>query len=277
MSAFHKFYQPLTARPFLSDQTYREYQPCLQLRPYIACYWRMDEGMNTHEQKDSEVLVIPDTCMDIIILINHTRQTISGYFCGMQDEPALAATKESTDIITSFAIRFYFWSAHLFLNLDFKSVCNQKIGLEHLGKEWSQLFEPFFYINTMKERIAMVETHLLRKLNSLHKNPNLFNSIHQVLTAPGRVSVKDICLYSGVSQRQIERLFLQEVGLPLKRISNLIRYQNVWRDMVWSPQFDIQDAVYRYGYTDQAHLLKEFKRFHGISPKEANNIAIKNQ
>ena len=89
--------------------------------------------------------------------------------------------------------------------------------------------------------------------------------------------MKEICEYSCVSQRQMERLFLKEVGLPIKRIAGMVRYQNVWREMVSSKEFNIQDAVYRYGYTDQAHLLKEFRRFHGMAPEEARRIARENR
>lgn len=119
------------------------------------------------------------------------------------------------------------------------------------------LFEPFLYLTDLKERIDHVETFLLKKVVNIEINDNLFNTIEQMLAAPGRTAVKEICAYSCVSQRQMERLVLQHVGLPLKRIFNLVRYQNVWHDMVSSNAFDIQDAVYRYGYTDQAHTDNE--------------------
>ena len=89
--------------------------------------------------------------------------------------------------------------------------------------------------------------------------------------------MKDICEYSCVSQRQMERIFLKEAGLPIKRIAGMVRYQNVWREMAFREAFDIQDAVYRYGYTDQAHLLKEFRRYHGMAPEEARRIARLNR
>ena len=65
--------------------------------------------------------------------------------------------------------------------------------------------------------------------------------------------------------------------MPPKKIASLVRYQNVWREIVTSESFNAQNAVYRYGYTDQAHLLKEFRRFHGTNPEGAKKIAIKNQ
>lgn len=55
----------------------------------------------------------------------------------------------------------------------------------------------------------------------------------------------------------------------MKRTASLVRYQNVWREIVGQKEFRIQDAVYRYGYSDQSHLLNEFRRFHGVWPDQA--------
>ena len=99
MLTFNNIYRPLTARPFLADDTYREYSPCVSLAPYVACYWtegdyipmdRRQNGSHNYEGNSREVLVIPDTCMDIIVNVNHTSQKISGYLCGIQDKPFLA-------------------------------------------------------------------------------------------------------------------------------------------------------------------------------------------
>ena len=34
-------------------------------------------------------------------------------------------------------------------------------------------------------------------------------------------------------------------------------------------------AVHKYGYTDQSHLLREFKRYHSMDIHEARTIALK--
>lgn len=271
MLTFNHLYHPLTARPFLAGRAYMEYPPCEPLRPYIACYWTTDEPDTG--PAGAGVPVIPDTCMDIIVRVNHTARKIGGYLCGIQDHPFIAAAKGPSETVTGFAIRFYFWSAHLFLKYNFNEIRNSTIPLTVLGPEWDPLFESFFYLTTPAERISMTESFLLKRLNQVSINANLFNSIQHMLKNCGRLPVSEICAYSSVSQRQMERLYREHVGLSLKRMSSLIRYQNVWYEMACAPAFDVQDAVARFGYTDQAHLLKDFKRFHGITPTEARKVA----
>lgn len=277
MLHFNSIYHPFTSRPYLSKPVYREYIPCRLLSPYIACYWTAS-GEDGAVAGTGDVLVIPDTCMDIIIRINHTRQSIEGIFCGMQDRPYIRIRNNCREHITSFAIRFYFWSAGLFLKMNFQETCNGTVGLEGLGREWEDVFKDFLYIVDVRDRIELVEDFLLKKWMDIELDSNLFNCMERMLTMPGRMPMKDICAYGGISQRQMERLFLRQIGLPPKRVMNLVRYQKVWQDMAMAPAgLNIQDTVYRYGYTDQAHLLKEFRRFHGVSPQEARKIASRNR
>ena len=39
--------------------------------------------------------------------------------------------------------------------------------------------------------------------------------------------------------------------------------------------FDILSGVHRYGYTDQSHLLREFKRYHSMDIQSAKILALK--
>lgn len=274
---FSTIYRPLTSRPFLSDDSYREMVPCRALRPYIACYWISKGSGADAGKKGGEILVIPDTCMDLIIKVDHGSQTVTGYLSALFDRPFTVKEKEADGAVTTFAIRFYFWAAHLFLDLDFKEAHNHTLDLRDLGADWVKLFWQAFDMGDLERQTERIEAFLLKRLFWVEQNSNLFNSIHRIVHTAGNSSVKEICDYCCVSQRQMERIFSKEIGLPLKRMVNLVRYQNVWREMVLSKDFDIHEAVYRFGYTDQAHLLKEFRRFHGTSPKEAVKIAYANR
>ncbi len=75
------------------------------------------------------------------------------------------------------------------------------------------------------------------------------------------------------SERQLERLFASTLSLSPKKLSSLVRYQSLWQDVCRNGAFDVQDAVFAYGYFDQAHLLHDFKKFHGMSLGAARRTA----
>lgn len=276
---FHTQYRPLTSRPFLKGELYTEYAPCELLAPYVVCFWESVRGSVT--AVNSEVLVIPDTCADIIIEINHTRREIRSRLTGLSDSSVMIRQKTGDEAVTTFAVRFYFWAVHLFVDVGMKELYNQVFDFELVDPAEFREFEALLYITDSRERIAWMESRLLkrliRRLAEKRHSPDFYNSIDRILQSSGVISVKEICDYSCVSQRQMERLFQQNIGISIKRVSSLVRYQNVWREVAAQDRFDIQGAVYRYGYADQSHLLNEFKRFHGVTPERAKRIALSNR
>ena len=56
----------------------------------------------------------------------------------------------------------------------------------------------------------------------------------------------------------------------------MVRYQYVWNDFLYNKNFNIADAVYKYGYSDQAHLCRDFKKYHSMSMSDAKKYAMKN-
>lgn len=272
-------YHPLTSRPFLNGDTYAEYAPCRQLFPYIACFWESDNRNGEHA--DQDVLVIPDTCADIIIELNHTTGAINSCFCGIADSPVLIKQKPSDQAVTTFAVRFHFWAVRLFLDIDVRELYNQVIDLEWIEPKAVREFETLLPMASTTERIGWMETFLLKRLMEPTAkdrcNANVYNSIDKILDASGNISIKKVCEYTSVCQRQMERLFLQNIGISIKRTADLVRYQNVWQDIVKQDRFQVQDAVRRYGYADQPHLLNEFRRFHGMTPQQAKLHALLNR
>jgi methylphosphotriester-DNA--protein-cysteine methyltransferase len=80
-----------------------------------------------------------------------------------------------------------------------------------------------------------------------------------------------------ISQKQLERLFSHHIGISPKSFSSLIRYQLLWQEIVLSGHFNVQDAVDKFGYCDQAHLLNDFKKHHLIGIREAAEFAAKSR
>jgi AraC-like DNA-binding protein len=97
------------------------------------------------------------------------------------------------------------------------------------------------------------------------------NAIHTILQAKGVVTASDLEISTGLSSRQLERVFREYTGLSPKKTADLVRFQNVWLNLCRpSPQIrNIQDLVYAFGYSHQSHFNNSFKKFAGRTPLEA--------
>ena len=287
MVEFHKIYKPLTAVPFRKDSTYAEYEPCEALRPYVRCFWGTCEkvsrqretdflGETNSREKDGKQLVIPDTCMDIIFKIDHKKSLVESKFCGVDDRAFQGTAVAEGEQVSTFAIRFYAWSVALFADDSMKEVKNGSFDLEQYFSGIKREIEPIlFEITDIKDRMKRTEEYLLKHISVKMGYPMFLQATGHILDKKGNVNIALLARDTGIGSRQLERVFKEYIGLSPKRFASLIRYQQVWRDLLFSNTFDVQDAVLRYGYTDQAHLLHEFKRYHTMSLQKAREYALK--
>lgn len=270
------FYTPLTAAPFKKSNEYIEVLPeNVELARYIRCFWGSERPYAVKEKRKAGDIVIPDTCADIIYHIDHTDHTISGGFCGINDIAFSDCHEEKTGhLISVFAIRFYAWGVYAFSEDSLKDTVNGFYDvqsrfwwLDHLLRR--QLLEKA----TMKERVEAAEAMLVRKLPGARQNRVIDKAVHHIILNKGGQSTVELAGECFVSSRQLQRLFHEYIGITPKKLSNLIRYQYLWNDIIRDTKFDVQDAVHRYGYTDQSHLLREFKRYHTMDICTAKKYA----
>lgn len=271
-------YCPLTATPFQRDRYYTEVVPCKELRPYIRCYWGTEEARIREQKGSVSKLVIPDTCADIIYNIDDTAYTVSGGFCGVNDRSFYAIAGENAGHATAtFAIRFYAWSAYAFSEDALRFTLNGHFEVDFLFEWLDRMLRPkLLKLKTLQEKAAFAEELLLKRLSDRRENKIVDNVIPYMIANRGALEISDLAKEFFVSTRQLERLFHEYIGLTPKKLSNLIRYQLLWRDILCETDFDILSGIHRYGYTDQSHLLREFKRYHSMDIQSARILALKN-
>ncbi|MFW6602949.1 helix-turn-helix domain-containing protein, partial [Listeria monocytogenes] len=127
-------------------------------------------------------------------------------------------------------------------------------------------------MTTNMERIALLEEFLLRKLMMLGKqvHPDFLNGIDKLLQNPNQLAL------GAVSVRQLERLFQKHMGLAPKQTAKLIRFQKVLQALYENPSVPGAELAYLHGFTDQAHLIKQFKRYSNHTPEEMKQIFLQN-
>ena len=269
-------YTPLTATPFKSNAAYNEIEPCRTLQPYVRCFWGGKYACPDAGAPEAPEIVIPDTCADIIYRMDDAGHMLTSDFAGINDRSFLAhANKKTGHRITVFAIRFYAWSAYLFSEDSLAGTANGQYDVREryawLDKELRRsLPEP----GTLSARARLAETLLIKKLETARSNKLVDSAVNDILRHQGTLEITQLSKQNFISSRQLERLFYEHIGIAPKKLSNLVRYQCLWRDIVSQRHFDITNAVHKYGYTDSSHLMREFKRYHSMSIRDAREMAF---
>ena len=260
MKSLVRKYSPILSTPF-GRAGYREIAPCEALKPYIRCFW-------TERQTSRNVLVIPDTCMDIIFKFGDDGEA-DGFFCPL-DESSYYSENGGAEL---FGIRFYAWTAQLFSRRDLSGSGGRAFCAEEYFDGALELKKLIQDCTCFEERAAAAENRLIKQSDDLRVNNDLLNAVDIIIDNRGTLEISELCARTAVSARQLERLFSRTMGASPKAFSGLVRYQLLWREMVTGGAFNALDAVEKYGYSDQAHLLNDFRKRHRMNPTQALEYA----
>jgi len=108
----------------------------------------------------------------------------------------------------------------------------------------------------------------LLKMATFDNDVRLYRAIEIILNSFGTVDIeKD--LNTGISPRQLRRLFEFYIGDTAKTFSKVVRFQNILKAKPSTQSLRQNKLFYDVGYYDQAHFIKEFKNFYGVTPSKA--------
>ncbi|MBP5748615.1 MAG: helix-turn-helix domain-containing protein [Treponema sp.] len=279
---------PLTSTPF-SRTGYRELLPSEELAPYVRCFWTSwNQKESSPQIQVPTTPIIPDLCADIIIATDGTENKADGrkissmHFCGVSDKMFLSSHSQGKHR-RLFGIRFYAWQASHFSDQPLIKTANGFFDLQtHFQTAKKLLLAKLSPVMNLEEFKQLAQETLLQLLfrpasKIPEQAPLVQDAIIQMIRTRGSQQLSSIIKDIHTSERQLERFFAQALSLSPKKVSSLIRYQSLWQSACLSKNFDVQDAVANYGYFDQAHLLNDFKKFHGMNLTQARKLALKSK
>ena len=82
----------------------------------------------------------------------------------------------------------------------------------------------------------------------------------------GRITVRELAFAMATTERTLRRAFDRVVGVSPKTYAAIVRVNRVIGQLHHSPPENWQDIVDHFGYADQSHFGREFRRYTGVSP-----------
>jgi AraC-like DNA-binding protein len=135
------------------------------------------------------------------------------------------------------------------------------------GKPMRELNERLAETNDYGLMIRSIEVFLLDLVNKSRQYLHRIDRIYRVITAcPTSFRLDYLADQACLSSRQLQRLFLERVGVSPKLISRLARFEMAMQIRDSQPEWDWLSIAVQCGYHDYNHLVRDFKEFAGISP-----------
>lgn len=165
--------------------------------------------------------------------------------------------------------------------IDVAEIKNQIIDAkELLDSDIQILYEHLCESKELKEMALLADVYLmgyLLKKRQVCTNNGILKLVGNVMNNYGKGNLDLLTSQSNMSHRNLERLFLNKVGVSPKHLICIIRFNFALTSKKQNPSLNWTSIAAESGYFDQMHMIREFKHFSGNTPCHLINIPLVNE
>ncbi|MDF2187884.1 AraC family transcriptional regulator [Paraflavitalea sp. CAU 1676] len=226
---------------------YKVMPPPPDLAPFVESYWML---INQADEPRA-ITVLPDGRIDLIISRSAT-DPFHIALLGLEIGPAPTMLAPQTIM---FATSFRLLAVEYLLKTSVAGLLNEGLMLpaDHWGLSENDLRDFDGFCATMN---AIIRERITGEPDG--RKVQLFELIY---ASQGEMPVKELADKVYWSRRQINRYFTQQFGLSLKSYCSILRFRAAF------PQIKEGKLFPELNFTDQAHFIREVKKFAGVTPR----------
>jgi AraC-like DNA-binding protein len=227
---------------------YKIVQPEERLFNYVKYFWKLSN--TTADEKP--VTIVPDGFFDVLFTMSSI-EPFNVMLMGIGTKPSQSFIQPHSIIV---GISFKLLSAEYILG---KSLASFPDGVNDLPVNFLDMRQDD--LNNFEAFCKKASHNLINRLTADVDNRRL-ELFQLIYTTNGSATIKEIAEKVYWSSRQINRYFNQWFGLSLKAYCNILRYRASFDQIKEGKLFPEQD------FADQAHFIKDVKKYSGVTPKE---------
>jgi len=246
--------------------------PLPQLRPYLlagAEGWAQTRGAPPHLRE------VPFPGVPLILNlgapwqieqagVDRSTRRLQSFVAGLSTAPAIV---RGADAWACVELRLTPLGAHRLLGVPMSELANQTVELEQVLPQTRELGERLREARRWSERFDLVDSFLTRRLaDSRPTHPGIEWSWHHLYNTHGRAPIGEIAEALGWSHRRLIARFREQIGLTPKLLARVIRFDRAVTAIRASRVRGLAEIAFECGYSDQAHLNREFRELAGTSP-----------
>lgn len=253
-----------TIQPYTINQTMCYYRSKACLNSGISMLYSFQNGNKGYT-------VVGDACADIMIHYSKDKEDIGMDLVGPHDHLEYLKLKEG---YTYFGIRFLPGYSPEVAGAELLDLKGETVPL-HNNALYYELLKKVREEDNFFQQCREIMNCLFgfQKLGSKETSQSrLHQSILDViLCSTQNQSLKKLEQYSGYSARYLNKVFRERTGYSIMQFSNVLRAQRVSNFLDGCkknqiiPSFD--EIAADLGYSDQSHMIREFKKHFGMTPK----------
>jgi AraC-like DNA-binding protein len=171
--------------------------------------------------------------------------------------------------LTSFVIMFQPAGLSALFPVDLRELTDRDYDARSVaGKPIAELEQRLADCDCFASRASAADAFLARRIPDYLNTDRLSIAMDVILARNGRVRMPELAAYSGIGNRQFDRMFGERFGMRPKLYARIVRFQSALDCKARSSTKSWTDVAHEFGYHDQMHMIHDFEEFTGETPTE---------
>jgi AraC-like DNA-binding protein len=183
--------------------------------------------------------------------------------CGVQREAIFTNSSNR-----ALGVHFKPGGALPFLRMSLAELRDKHISLETIfGASARRLHCKLIEEQRINRMFMILESYLMTNMaRPLSHHPAVALALEEFMNISAARTVSEVAKMTGYSRRRFIELFNDEVGLTPKLFSRIQRFQAALELVRQANPISWSEIALACGYYDQAHLIRDFQIFSGLTP-----------
>ncbi len=229
-------------------------------------------------------MIVPNGCVRLMLPFKNglsARHAATGITTAATDRFALVGVCDlpfTVDVVSDapsgvIGVEFSPRGAYRFLKMQHSELRNRVLLLDDVwGKLARELEEKIGNVSAPDSKMELLQRLLAGMLRE--DDDTVFDyCIERINSTDGRVSVRELEAETGYGSRWLNVKFAEKLGVSPKNLCAITRFQAVFRALANHPRSILDNKRYYDLYYDQAHFIREFRRFTGWPPSKFESHA----
>jgi AraC-like DNA-binding protein len=171
------------------------------------------------------------------------------------------------------AVRIRAGALGRFTPIPLRELRDTQVGVGEIwGLAGAELANRIAEATSSDVRVRLIEQFLLRRLAETKREPIVERALQLIYCHSDAIAVATLAQFCGLGRRQFERRIGTYFGQSAVELRCLARFYHLARRLAVDPAADTLQAALAAGYYDQAHFIREFKRFAGMTPEAFRRV-----
>ena len=247
------------------------YAPVPMLAADVNCFWALEQDQKSYNREvnlpDAYIEVIINVGAPLLLESEHGMFELPRAFVNpLQNKPLRI---RAVGLCQMISMQLYPWAVKPILNIEANPSSVHVIGLD---AGWQRFADDLTRIVAHQGYGEAIDCYQEYVCNTAYRHKHDLMPIrtagHLLQHSHGQIRMADLAAQSHLSSSQFERQFKHYTAISPKAYARIVRFGSLQSALLVNPFAPLADLADVYGYSDHAHLIREFKSFADCTPRD---------